>query len=210
MFEGQATHNKSAPWTNDGISVTKDFLGAEEHQQLKNTFFREYETNTISLSLADTFLGEEWFLDYLRRTLNEETLTYVSKSDARQAWLRYYDEDVYNPYKRWHLDMKRYHGGARQYRVAYCIGDTSDAAFYAKLRSRDFDAVRIQGGENSLMIIEAENAKHRVEFSTGKRLMLMGDFTTDLRRGVHGRLMLVWDTVWLHTQKAITRKSRSR
>jgi len=201
------TCNEHKRITKDGLYVNYNFLSPIEHQKLKDKFDKKYKTNTTIIDLQDTFLGTEKFLNWLRKITNEPNLINVKKSDSRQSWLRYYDMDIYNPYENWHIDRKRYNCNSKQYRIAYCIKNNSDGILHAVQPLCKDKSIKTV--ENSLVIIEAEHLLHRIEFSKGTRLILMGDFTTGTNRGVHGNMVYLWDYVWLHLQKVLTINKKS-
>ena len=189
--------------TKDGLFYKENLLPYYEHKKLKDKYYKKYDTNTIEIDVNDTFLNNKNFINYLRKITKQPTLQLVNKNDKRQAWLRYYDNNIKNLYELFHVDGKRYNCNAFQYRVVYCIYNKSDASFITK--KNNCKEIELPTKENSLVIIEAENLVHRVNFNKGCRLMLMADYTTDLNRGIHGNLVYVWDNIWFKLQKIISK-----
>ena len=189
--------------TKNGLFYQENIFTDEYHNELKNKYLKNYNTNTIEIDINDTFLNKDYFLNYLRKITKQPNLKLVNKNDKRQAWLRYFNTNIKNFYEYFHIDRKRYNCNAFQYRVVYCIHNDSDASFISL--QPDCKDIEIPTKENCLVIIEAENLVHRVKFNKGTRLMLMADYTTDLNRGIHGNLTFIWDSLWFKIQKFLTK-----
>ena len=197
--------NKNKELTKDGIHYTTNFLNENECNLLKNKFGTSYNTNTVILDKDDNIELYDKIINYCKYITGNE-LYPVHKIDQKQMWIRYYDQDVWNPFENFHIDRKRYNCSAKQFRAVYCLYNNSDGTFISKDLKCTPNKIEIPTIENSLMIIESEELVHRVHFTKGKRIMIMCDFTTSLNRGLHGYIILLWDNIWVAIQKIITSK----
>ena len=197
--------DKTNSLTKDGIHYKTNFLDYEDHQNLKNKLVKDYNVNTVLLNKDDYPEIYNKIITYCKYVTKSE-LQPVCKSDERQMWIRYYDENVTNPYEAFHIDRKRYKCDAKQYRAVYCIYSNSDGKFIANEHECKIGTTEIPTQENSLMIIEAENLIHSLHLTSGRRIMLMCDFTSSVERGLHGTLVWIWDMLWMNIQKIITKK----
>ena len=183
--------------TRNGLFIVDNFLPFSEHLKYKKQFVKKYTSNSINIDINDTFMGSPKFVSYMSKTTGYD-LKPVERQKGIVSWLRYYSENVWNPFENWHLDMKRHRCNDRQFRAVYCIACDADAYFSAQT---DDGIINIKTKENSLIIIEAENLLHKVVFKGGERLMMMTDFATSDKRGIHGSLVYLWDFVWWYIQK---------
>ena len=129
-----------------------NFLPIGEHLKYKEKFVKKYKTNSINIDTNDTFMVSPQFVSYMSKTTGY-TLQPVERHKGVVSWLRYYNENVWNPFENWHLDMKRHRCKDRQFRAVYCISCDADAFFSAKV---DGEILNIKTKENSLILIEAE------------------------------------------------------
>lgn len=137
--------------------------------------------------------GDPDFLRFLSALVGCELRT-CAALDRQTSWVRLYTTEVrHNPFSHFHIDHKRYRG--RQFRVVVNLFDESDCAF--EYRAPGGDVVSHPTRSNSLCVIEAGRLSHRVQMSSGMRLLLMMDFTTARDRGALGWLGFAWDTFWM-------------
>lgn len=183
-----------------GYFIIENMLSDDCLYNLKTLFHEESSKNKkLNENKELSFYTDTKFINSLSRTVGFD-LYPVNSLDSQRCWLRYYYEGMKsNYYENWHHDKNRYGNGVKQYRLVIPVYDTSDAIFSFG------DGNQIEFKQNTGVLIKAGNCLHKVDFTSGERLVLIMDFTTEpcdsiighfSCRGPIGYFWWIVDVIW--------------
>lgn len=186
----------------EGYVIINDILDEECRQELVEKFYKTAKTNKkLNEDVEVSLYTDPKFVNQLSELVGEQ-LYPVNSLDAQRCWIRYYYSGMKAQYyENYHHDKKRYGDGVKQYRLVIPIYDASDAVFTIDTLGE------FRFNENMGVALEAGNCLHKVEFTTGERLILIMDYTTvecDSReghytcRGIDGYFWWFIDVLWRH------------
>lgn len=185
-----------------GYVIINDILDDSCRRDLVDAFYETAKRNKkLNEDVEISLYSDSKFTNQLSKIIGEQ-LYPVNSLDAQRCWIRYYYGGMKAQYyENYHHDKKRYGNDVKQYRVVIPIYDASDAVFTIdSLGEFNFT-------ENIGVVLEAGNCLHKVEFTTGERLLLIMDYTTKecdsiqghyICRGIDGYFWWFVDILWRH------------
>ena len=186
----------------NGFFIIKDILDEKCRQNIVNLYLDEARNNKNLNEVKNfEFYSNSNFLQSLSKLIGQK-LYPVNSLDLQRCWLRYYFEGMKSQYYEiYHHDKKRYNSSIKQFRLVIPVYDTSDSKFsidgYGEFSFK----------QNMGVVLEAGNCLHKVNFTSGERLLLIMDFINKdcdslyshyECRGVYGICNWIIDIIWRH------------